>query len=260
MPHKIHAPFAALFLLALGGIICLRMPVPVCASSGSNSLRWMGYDWNMTNGGYAGVLQASQNNISVDANGYLHLRISKSSDTFTGSELFTRDNFGFGTFQWQIQGSNIYAMDPPVVLGLFPYGPRNGIGVDAENELDIEFSNWNGEDGEINADFTDYPSTGNKLPGGKSAWEDNFKASSSPANTTARIQWSSTSAIFTLMGGLQPIGTTANIIKQETFKGNNVTIPQAAIPVGMNLWSFKAKPAHSWEIVIRSFQYQAQSA
>lgn len=174
--------------------------------------------------------------------------------------MFTQDNLGFGTYQWQIQGSNIYNMDPPVVLGLFPYGPESGIGVDGENELDIEFSNWNGAFGsqQVNADFTDYPSTGNKLKGGASEWEDDFEASSAPTYTTARIQWSSTSVTWTLMSGLQPIGTIANVIKQDTFTGNSVTIPQQAIPVGTNLWSYQVKPTNTWEIIIQSFQYVGQ--
>ncbi len=251
--------------MAAGSAFCLGSPHILKASTAGSAseasvLHWMGHSWNITNGGMAGVLKGNPSNISVDSKGYLHLHITQNGTTWTGSEVFTQDKMGFGTFQWQIQGNNIYAMDPPIVLGLFPYGPKAGIGGDAEDELDIEFSNWNGtfHATPVNADFTVYPATGHRRPKGESQWEDNFYASSSPNYTTARIEWNSTRVVFTIMGGLQPIGTTANVIKQDTFDGNAATIPQQAMPVGMNLWSFKSEPTHPWDIIIQSFQYISQ--
>ncbi len=76
-------------------------------------------------------------NVSIDANGYLHLRIMNFAGRWTASELFTVDNIGFGTYQWVVQG-DIWNMDPVTVLGLFPYGPANGIGV-----TDRTRSTWN---------------------------------------------------------------------------------------------------------------------
>ncbi|MCP6757031.1 hypothetical protein NL533_35930, partial [Klebsiella pneumoniae] len=78
-------------------------------------------------------------NISVDSNGFLHLRIVNRDGTYTASELFTTEKLGFGTYQWQIEG-RVDDMDKVAVLGLFNYGAHAGIGTDAENEIDIEFS------------------------------------------------------------------------------------------------------------------------
>ena len=107
----------------------------------ANSLSWKGLNWNLTSGGMAGVAQGSPANISVDGSGYLHLKITKSGNTWTAAEMFTTTNLGFGTYQWQIDGP-VDRMDPSVVLGLFPYGPFAGIGADGTNELDQEFSFW----------------------------------------------------------------------------------------------------------------------
>ncbi len=57
-------------------------------------------------------------------------------------------------------------MDQTTVLGLFTYGPTHHIGADAENEIDIEFSQWNKTCHGCDADFTVYPSTGNRKPNG----------------------------------------------------------------------------------------------
>ena len=225
-------------------------------SDGSN---WKGHQWNITTGSMAGVAQGSPANVSVDQNGYMHLKIANNGGTFTAAELFSKDNLGFGTYQWQIQGS-IDNMDPATVLGLFPYGPKAGIGKDGENELDIEFSKWGNTlcGGNCNADFTMYPAKG-KFDLGPT--EDNFHVNLNGGNlTTARLVWTSTSVTGIVMSGLQPIGTTANVLHTWTFSPTNYTarIPQQPLPVGMNLWCFKTTPAGNQEVVIQDFRFVLQ--
>ena len=257
MVHAVSMVFTATFLIAS---VCAGAPACKKPAAAANVLSWMGHNWDLTNSGMADVIKGKPSNILVDANGYLHLRITKSGSTWTGSEMFSQDNLGFGTYQWQIQGGNVYAMDPPVVLGLFPYGPQHNIGVDGENELDVEFSNWNGDfkPQKVNMDFTDYPATGHKHADGSGSFEDDFQAPAAPAFTTVRIEWSSTQVISTVMSGLQPIATTASVIKRDVFNGTRASVPQDAIPAGMNLWCWNAKPTHTWEIIVRNFQFVHQ--
>jgi hypothetical protein len=224
------------------------------SATASDVLVWKGRTWNVTTGGMAGVAKGDPANVSVDGNGYLHLRIVKRGGTYTASEMFSADRLGFGTYQWQIEG-HADDMDKSTVLGLFPYGPKAGIGTDAENEIDIEFSKWNDTCNGCNADFTFYPATGNKHLGPK---EDNFRISLGGATlTTARVEWSSTRIVGTIMSGLQPIRTTANVLQTLTFAPADYTarIPQVPLPLGMNYWCFKTTPASDQEIVIRDFQY-----
>jgi len=222
-----------------------------CFSSAQTQLVWAGHTWNITNGGMAGVAHGSPANVSVDTKGYLHLNITKSGGTWTAAELFTVDNLGFGTYQWVVEG-NAWDMDPVTVLGLFPYGPAHKIGGDATNEIDIEFSKWNNTC-TCNADFTVYPAVARDH--GKPSYELNFKVDKGTTLTTARMVWTSASIVFTMMSGDQPIGTTANVLKTATFTSSKADIPQQPIPVGMNLWAFKAVPATNQSLIIRSFQY-----
>src|SRR5207253_229256 len=97
----------------------LGAPRPVSAAE----INWKGYAWNVTDGLMAGVAAGSAANVSVDASGYLHLKIQKNGDTWTAAEIFTTARLGFGTYQWQIDGP-IDTLDENVVLGLFPYGPQ----------------------------------------------------------------------------------------------------------------------------------------
>jgi hypothetical protein len=218
---------------------------------------WKGQTWKITNGGMAGVARGDPANVSVDAKGYLHLTITNRGGTYTASEMFTANNLGFGTYQWQMEGA-VDHMDKATVLGLFPYGPAAGIGADGENELDIEFSQWDKTCGGCNADFTFYPSTGNKAVGPQT---DNFNFSLSGGTlTTARLVWTSTRVTGTIMSGLQPIGTTQNVLQTFTYAPADfaVRIPQTAMPLGMNFWCFHAFPASNQEVIIRDFQFVPQ--
>jgi len=222
--------------------------------SPAETLHWMGLEWKLTDGGMAGVVKGNPANISVDANGYLHLRIINREGTFTASELFTTQKLGFGTYQWQIEG-RVDRMDKVAVLGLFNYGAQAGIGVDGENEIDIEFSQWNDTCHGCNADFTFYPATGNKSLG---PMEDNFTYDPSGSTlTTARFEWTSTRIVGTIMSGLQPIGATANVRQTLTFAPPDYTarIPQVPLPLAMNFWCFRATPGSDQEVIIRNFEF-----
>lgn len=237
-------------------IVACAIALSVFSVAHAQTIHWKGHDWKVTNGGMAGVARGNPANVSVDKNGYLHLSIVNRDGKWTAAELFTTDNFGFGTYQWVVEGG-IYAMDKSTVLGLFTYGPAHKIGGDAENEIDIEFSQWNKTCNGCNADFTVYPATGNRKPKGVSAWEDNFHVEGGNL-TTARMEWTSGRITFTIMKGVQPIGTTAEVIKTEMYNSSTANIPQEASPVGINLWCFQATPAANQSVIIRDFQFAAQ--
>ena len=222
----------------------------------AQTVHWSGLEWKVTRGGMAGVAKGDPGNIRIDANGYLHLSITQRDGKWTASELFTVDNFGFGTYQWIVEG-NVYDMDPTTVLGLFPYGPTHHVGVDAEDEIDIEFSQWNNTCHGCNADFTVYPATGHHRPDGKSAWEDNFRVAGGRV-TTARMEWFSDHIVFTLMNGSQAIGKIADVIKTETYASGAADIPQEAVPVGINLWCFQKTPQKDQAVLVRSFEFAAK--
>jgi hypothetical protein len=225
-------------------------------ASQAQTIHWSGREWKITSGGMAGVAKGDPRNVSIDAKGFLHLRIVKRDGQWTASEVFTVETMGFGTYQWIVEG-DVYRMDPTTVLGLFPYGPVHHMGVDAENEIDIEFSQWNNTCHRCNADFTVYPATGHRRPDGKSAWEDNFFVTGGSL-TTARIEWSHDRIAFTLINGAQPLGQTGDVIKTETYSSSAADIPQEALPVGINLWCFKKTPAKDQEVIMRSFEFAPQ--
>src|SRR3954447_15770876 len=238
-------------LLAIVAVI-LAVIVGAPLGVGAATLSWKGHTWQVTSGGMAGVCQGSPNNVTIDASGYLHFKISNSGGAWTASEMFTTDKLGFGTYQWQVDGP-IDTYDKNVVLGLFPYGPAAGIGGDGTNEIDIEYSRWGQANG-ANGDWTDYPASGKTI--GELSYTFSLGGSTL---STSRFAWTKSSITSSLLGGLQPVAGTAGLIKTWTYMPPTptVNIPQQALPLGMNLWCFDGPPSDGKpvEIVIRDFQF-----
>ena len=228
-------------------IACLLTAQPASAAD----IDWKGYTWSVTNGGMAGVAAGSPANVSIDANGYLHLQIRKNGDTWTAAEIFTTTRLGFGTYQWQVDGP-IDTLDKNVVLGLFPYGPAAGIGDDGTNEIDIEYSRWGQENGP-NGDWTNYPASGTTV--GERSYS--FSLSGGTLSTS-RFIWTSTSIEDFLLGGLEPPSSTKSLLETWKYSPNNpkTNIPQQALPLGMNLWCYAIpSDGKNVEIVVRDFQF-----
>ena len=123
-----------------GGQMSLLIRIMLCCAlllsfsyAHAQTISWAGHTWKITDGGMAGVARGTPENVMIDANGYLHLQIVNHDGKWTAAEVFTTENFGFGTYQWVVEG-DVYNMEPTTVLGLFTYGPTHHTGVDAENE------------------------------------------------------------------------------------------------------------------------------
>jgi hypothetical protein len=249
-PRPVGFPLAFFAVLVAISVPASAGPPPAAGGT----LSWKGYDWNVTTGGMAGVCEGDPSNVSVDASGYLHLKITKNGVTWTAGELYSATNLGFGTYQWQVSGP-IDRMDHTVVLGLSPYGPAAGVGTDGFNEIDTEFSYWNDELGHVNMDWGVYPATS----AGKHAEKDFFFSLSGGSSTTTRMVWSSTRIVSTVMSGFEAIGSTSNELSTYTYAPSDAAdeIPQQPIPVLLNLWCYEAVPSsgNDVEIILQDFQF-----
>ena len=190
-------------------------------------------------------------NVYVDGNGYLHLKITYDSSTSTWqcAELYTTNklSFGFGTYQWWLVSD--LEFDENVVLGLFLYGES-----DLLDEIDIEFAKFGDATGD-NAVYAVYPATSS----GSTTFE-YWTVGLGGTFTTQRIAWQSQSIEFTTIGGHYNIDTTTNVIKNWQYAPCDYTnnIPQNDLTLHMNLWLFQGQPptdSQEVEVVIRGFQY-----
>ena len=247
LSHKFPKPIFPFRAPALA----LLIAAAPSAQAAYPTILWCGHQWSVVTSGMAGGNQGSANTVFVDANGYLHMKITQVQGQWLCAELFTTDLMAFGTYQWWVN-ARLDQLDPNVVFGLYPYGPEAAVGTGGTNEIDVEFAKW-GNVGYANADWVVYPA----VPWGtKSALLYNFTLTGS--FTTSRFTWSSSGVTFWLMGGRQPLGTTANVMKTWTANPGDPlnNVPQQALPVGMNLWLYGgAAPTNGLpvEIIIYSF-------
>jgi len=127
------------------------------SSATTGTIMFSGHEWNVKTsaGGLVGpgpnFFNDSTQNVWVDSNGSLHLRITHGlcADQWFCAEVYSVESFGYGTYNF-ILSPGFEGLDKNVVLGLFTY-------LDDFNEIDIEFAKW-GQETDSNGQYVLQPS------------------------------------------------------------------------------------------------------
>lgn len=245
---KTRSIFLGLLLLALTFSQAFSQPPSTTAST---IISFAGYNWNVRSGqGGPGPNNWSSSNVWVDANGYLHLKLSQVGGQWYAAELTSRKFFGFGTYQFQVI-SRFDLFDQNIVLGLFNY-PTPAIGPDGTNEIDIEYSHWGNPTYPI-GNFTVWPAVT-----GVKQHSYSFNLNLTNRYTTQRFVWGSKNIFFQGLRGLTDgnTGQYASWLYQPTAYLKQ--IPQQAMPVHLNLWLFQGQApvnGQEVEVIIKSFKF-----
>lgn len=219
----------------------------------ASTLSFSGYTWTIKDSGTGtagpGPNHWGASNSFVDANGYLHLKLTKVGGKWYCAEVISTQSFGYGTYQWYSEG-RIDTLDRNVVFGLFNYS-----GVDGYDEMDIEYAKW-GVNSNNNTNFTIYPAQGS----GPANWHTTYNTSLTGTYTTQRFtRNSNTSVYFQELGGFQTGNT--NQITSAICNNPPNSISTLAMPIHMNLWLFQGNaPVNKSqvEIIIHSFTFTPQ--
>jgi hypothetical protein len=202
-------------------------PGVLCAQS----IDFGGYRWQVRSGtGGPGPNTFSASNVSLDASGYLHLRIAHNHNQWTTAEVFTDAALGFGTYQFKIIGRPDQ-LDDNVVFGLFNYTTPE-VGPDGTNEIDIEFATWGGaQPGHGN--WTVWPAVQQT---GIAATTHAYDTTLTGDMSTHRFAWTPQQVHYESLYGFSEDET--GLYQTWTFAPADYTsrVPQHAIPVHMNLW------------------------
>ncbi len=107
------------------------------------SLSFSGYDWLVkSSDGRVGpgpnYFSDSKDNVSVDAQGRLHLRITRRDGRWHCAEVISQRSFGYGIYRFYLD-TKVDKLDPQVVLGMFTW---NDAPAYSHREIDIEVSRW----------------------------------------------------------------------------------------------------------------------
>lgn len=110
----------------------------------SGEITWSGYTWETKSYSYKvgpgpNYFSDSIDNLWVDSDGKLHLKITKVGDDWYCPELGTKDSFGYGTYRFYAS-TRFDNLNENIVVGIFTWDDTSS---DYYNrEIDIEFARW----------------------------------------------------------------------------------------------------------------------
>lgn len=230
----------------------LQSPAPAVTTINFAGLTWEVKDAYSSAVG-PGPNYFSKDNVWVDVDGKLHLKIRKVSNTvWTCAELKTQRLFGNGRYQFWVEGRPDL-FDKNIVLGLFSYPCVNDIcEPDGTHEIDIEFAKWGNANETENLVYNAYPT----IIGGINYYHTFPLSLEQEAYSTHRYTRSSSSVFFQSLYGYTNDNTGQFVSATSTN-----TVSTLAMPVYINLWLFRGKfpsDENEVEIVIRDFKFLAQ--
>ena len=219
----------------------------------NSTLSFAGYTWVVS--APSGQVSPGPNywngsNAWVDANGWLHLKIAKnaSNNHWECAEVYTTASLGYGTYQWQVEGT-LGSFDKNIVFGMYNYS-----GNDGHDEMDIEIARW-GNAAWDNLNYTIWPATG--VTGSPGSTTHSFTTPNG-TYTTHRFKRTSSSVKLQSLYGFQD--GDANQFQTDTFNTPGTSISTLSMPVHINLWLFNGyAPSDNQpvEVIIHSFKFTA---
>jgi len=183
----------------------------------------------------------------VDAEGLLHLRIVHRDGKWYSTEVFTEAPLGYGQYIFHL-ASRVDQLDKNIVLGLFTWddtAPEHNY-----REVDIEFSRW-GDAGNDNAQFVVQPWNN---PGNMHRFNAELQADES----THGFDWRADRVFFQSMQGRQPFpGPAGSEIAAWTYAGDDIP-PAGEGNARINLWLLNGNPPSDGaeaEVIIEAFEF-----
>lgn len=218
------------------------------------SVRWIqfsGYDWWVKAssdpvGPGPNYFSSSTNNVWIDEQSQLHVRITNRSNQWQCAEVVSERSFGYGAYRFELN-SNVDDIDLNAVLGLFTWSDDPAY---AHREIDIEGSRWGNAADSNNAQFVVQPfDTAGHLA--------RYDVPSNQTNSTHWFVWETNQVSFqSQRGSFKPGANPDNLITNWVY---TLTVPQSGDEnVRINFWLVNgAAPVgnHELEFVIKSFQF-----
>jgi hypothetical protein len=220
----------------------------------STTARWIsfsGYDWWLkSSSGLVGpgpnYFSDSTNNVWLDSQGQLHLKITNRSNQWQCAEIVSARTFGYGSYRFELN-SQVDAINTNAVLGLFTWSDDPAF---ADREIDVECSRWSNASDTNNAQFVVQPYN----PPGHLI---RYDVPSGVSSSTHLFIWQSNSVSFqSLRGSYSATPNPTNIIRSFNYL---LSVPQTGDEnVRLNLWlNAGAAPTdhQEVEVVIKSFNF-----
>jgi hypothetical protein len=223
-----------------------------CTAFSAETISFSGYTWIVRPSarGGPGPNNWEPDNVSVDANGYLHLRLTQRDGKWHSSEVYTQKRLGFGRYEFWLVGP-VDRMDRNIVLGLFNY-PTRDVGPDGTHEVDIEFAQW-GNSTAPSGNYTVWPATNSVRRESKA-----FAFTLNGDSTKHSFHWTCTNIVFESQE--EHGGDRTRQLAAWAYQPTNpaASISQKPMPIHINLWCFKGQAPNNGkqvELIIRAFKF-----
>jgi hypothetical protein len=219
-------------------------------------VNFSGYDWWVKSpAGLAGpgpnYFSDATNNVWVDTNGWLHLRVTHRTNAWQCAEIVSARTFGHGNYRFEVN-SPIDSLNQNVTLGLFTWSDDPTF---TDREIDVEGGRWSNPADVNNAQFVVQPFDGvNHLV--------RYTVPVGLADTTHLFIWETNRIRWQAQtNGFSSAGT--NVFSSYTFT-TVADIPQSGDEnVRLNLWLVNGvapSDNNEVEVVIKSFNFVPLSA
>lgn len=201
------------------------------AATAQRFIEFAGFTWFVKSGGPIGpgpnYWSDSPEDVFVDAQGRLHLKILQKDNVWTCSEIYSTRFTTFGEHRFLVDGY-IDRMDKNMVLGLFAYAADDA-------EIDIEYAKW-GNAAQTNVgSYTIQPYT---TPGNSFSFVSPLNTSSS----THFFNWQSDVISFaSLQGHHVADAPSSDVIQQWQYRGADIPDVSRNLRIHINFWLFQGK-------------------
>lgn len=188
-------------------------------------------------------------NVWIDANGYLHLKITSDSGQWYCSEIISKESFGYGTYVYTVE-NRVDTLDKNIVLGLFTwdtYAPQYNY-----REIDFEFSRLGNPANDI-AQYVIQPWNG---AGNIHRFDIDY--TSATDTTTHVMTWRADGIYFKSYYGDFSLAPTPESFIWDWYYTGDDNPPPGGENVRMNLWLINGLPPSDGlesEVVIKDFQF-----
>lgn len=180
-------------------------------------------------------------NVWLDDNGYLHLKIRFYNGRWYCSEVYTLDQTFYGEHRFLVD-SRVAQYDANVVLGLFVYK-------DDQHEIDIEYAKWGNANAKNMGSFTVQPWT---IQGNSKSFEVQLQDS----YTTNVFNWQSNMVHFSSVKGLHEglLPAPNQFLATWAYFGPSIPAENDRLRIHINVWLFNGHPPSDGkevEVIIR---------
>lgn len=214
-------------------------------------ISFSGFEWVVRTSGSSpqgpgpNLFSDSKDNVWVDDQGRLHLKIVQKGGQWYCAGITLRHSLSYGKYIFYVS-SDVSKLDQNVVGGLFTY-------MNDEEEIDIEFSRWSDPDN-MDSQFAVQPS---HKPDNKVRYNLNLDSEKS----VHAFNWQSDYIDFISLRGHDLDAGESNTIHQWKYTGSDIP-PDNDERLKINLWLFRGQPpsdGKEHEMIIEKVEYVTES-